>query len=216
MNMIIIFIIRLILAMLCICWVKYEGKSKIPKDGALIIAPTHGHEADILLATQLCWRQIHFVAKTELFVKKLTAWWFDKGGVIEIDRTKPKRPQLTAINNALIEERAIVLFPQGTRYRGKGIGNLETGIVFFARRSKVNPKIAPVGITYKKGPFFGFPVLVNVKCGNPIDTKNYFSLNIGDTSDSARDSGNREPKSQRETQDEMLLEAISNSLLSLI
>lgn len=148
--------------------VNISGLELIPIDGATIISSSHKNWKDIPISTLLTRRIIRFFAKKELFEKHpIINRWFTFGGVIPVDRGKEDREALLRCVNILKELGILLIFPEGTRNKQKGIKDLEKGISTIIWKSKIPVAVVPVGVTYKKGPFLGYPLKITVKCGKP-------------------------------------------------
>lgn len=95
---------------------KVFGKEHLPADGGFIIACTHTGYVDILnLGVSVLPREIHFMAKKQLFDIKGLGWFIDKLNAFPVDRENPG-PSVIKVPRQLIKEGKIVgIFPSGTR-----------------------------------------------------------------------------------------------------
>lgn len=126
--------------------VQYEGLHNIPDKGAFIIVGNHKNNFDPILISFTTKREIHYLAKAELFKTRLTRFLFESVKCIKIDRNKT---DITAIKNALrvLKDGEILgIFPEGTRVKGgPENANVKSGAVMIASKGKVN--ILPVAIS---------------------------------------------------------------------
>ncbi|MDR4889737.1 1-acyl-sn-glycerol-3-phosphate acyltransferase [Fredinandcohnia sp. QZ13] len=116
--------------------IKVYNKEKLPKDGAYVIACTHTGYIDILwLGVSLLPRQIHYMAKKELFTNKLIGNFLSKLNAFPVDRDNPG-PSVLKIPSRLLSKGEIVgMFPSGTRTNEQTA--LKQGAITIAQRSKV-------------------------------------------------------------------------------
>jgi len=153
--------------------IKIEKLEEIPETGAAVIASSHKHWLDILLLCLINPRNIHYVAKRELYKNKLAAWYFDVTGCIPIQRDEIDIEAFAKIIEILKDEEIIGIFPEGTRNKGDGIKELKRGIAFMLLKNKIYPPIYPIVITYKKGKLIGLPLKINIIIGRKIDASKY-------------------------------------------
>ncbi|WP_077619545.1 lysophospholipid acyltransferase family protein [Bacillus sinesaloumensis] len=116
--------------------IKVYNKSQLPKDGAYVVACTHTGYIDILwLGVSLLPRQIHYMAKKELFKTKLIGGFLSRLNAFPVDRDNPG-PSVLKIPSRLLSKGEIVgIFPSGTRTNEQTA--LKQGAITIAQRSKV-------------------------------------------------------------------------------
>lgn len=92
------------------------GEENLPKEGGFIIACTHTGYVDILnLGVAMYPREIHFMAKKQLFEMKGLGWLVKHLNAFPVDRDNPG-PSVIKIPSQLLKEGKIVgIFPSGTR-----------------------------------------------------------------------------------------------------
>lgn len=112
----------------------YEEQN-LPKDGGFIIACTHTGYVDILnLGISVYPREIHFMAKKQLFDIKGLGWLINRLNAFPVDRDNPG-PSVIKIPSQLLKEGKIVgIFPSGTR-NAEGT-DLKQGAITIAQLSK--------------------------------------------------------------------------------
>jgi 1-acyl-sn-glycerol-3-phosphate acyltransferase len=129
------------------CPMTVSGRENIPKKGGICFVSNHVGIFDIMLALAYANRPFGFIAKKELLlVPGINLWILLLGGLF-IDRGQPKSA-LKTINQGVkrIEAGgAMLIFPEGTRSRGRGIAPFLPGAFKLASRS--GALIVPVAIT---------------------------------------------------------------------
>lgn len=125
---------------------KILNKKNIPKDGPIIIVCNHKHVFDQCFAIMATRRPIHYLAKKEYFDGKLS-WFFKLFGCIPVNRDiHDNKAKETAIQ-ILKSEKAIGLFPEGTRNKTNDtlLLPLKFGAVSMAQ--KTGAYIVPCALT---------------------------------------------------------------------
>jgi 1-acyl-sn-glycerol-3-phosphate acyltransferase len=136
----------LILIKLTGCPVTVSGREFIPKKGGLCFVSNHGSIFDIVILLAYAGRPIGFVAKKELSRIPLVNIWILLIGGIFIDRNSPRRAlRSIAAGAARIKSGgAIIIFPEGSRSRGRGLLPFRPGAFKLATLS--GAPIVPVAI----------------------------------------------------------------------
>jgi 1-acyl-sn-glycerol-3-phosphate acyltransferase len=132
---------------------KVYGLENVPKEGGFVIACTHNGYIDILnLGVSIYPREIHFMAKKQLFEMKGLGWLIKNLNAFPVDRDNPG-PSVIKIPRQLIKDGKIVgIFPSGTRSSENS--ELKAGAVTIAQLSKA--QIVPaayIGPKNAKGVF---------------------------------------------------------------
>lgn len=98
---------------------KIVGVENIPKCGKVILAGNHTNNFDSVLLLSSTRRNIHFLAKKELFVgiKKII---FNNLGLIPVDRSKKDSNVLKIAREYLENNLVVGIFPEGTTEKGCG------------------------------------------------------------------------------------------------
>lgn len=111
------------------------GEENLPKEGGFIIACTHTGYVDILnLGVAMYPREIHFMAKKQLFEMKGLGWLVKHLNAFPVDRDNPG-PSVIKIPSQLLKEGKIVgIFPSGTR-SAEGT-DLKQGAITIAQLAK--------------------------------------------------------------------------------
>lgn len=114
---------------------KVYGEENLPKEGGFVIACTHNGYIDIInLGISVYPREIHFMAKKQLFEMKGLGWLIKNLNAFPVDRDNPG-PSVIKIPRQLIKEGKIVgIFPSGTRSAESS--DLKQGAITIAQLSK--------------------------------------------------------------------------------
>jgi len=158
----------------------WEGIENIPREGGVIIASNHISYYDPPFVSVSCPREVHFMAKRELFSIPLLGFIIRNLNAFPVSRGKYDRQALEAAIEVLKKGEALIVFPEGTRSRKKGeFLSPKAGIGVLAREGQV-----PIVPTYISGSdelpkvFFSFG-RVRVIFGKPIPKEWVMSLPEG-------------------------------------
>lgn len=128
-----------------------QGAENLPRDSAFVLLPKHQRWEDIPLLSFASPRTLYWVAKHELFQNGLSSWFMKSVGAIPLNRKRPleSRRELKALIHYLRQGEGVVVFPEGTYYRGT-MGPGHEGVVRLIL-SRMNLPFVPVGIQYTQG-----------------------------------------------------------------
>lgn len=132
-----------------------EGRENLPTAGPGIVLVKHQYWMDIPMVTLALPRDLHFVAKKELFVFPPVARFLSLGGAIPLDRQRPEShlESFRYLRLLLARGEYVVIFPEGTYFRGKmGPGKtrlIEHILKFWHEVSSAPLRFTPVGIRYQ-------------------------------------------------------------------
>ena len=127
---------------------KVVGKENLLKEGRVILACNHMTFWDPVLLVAHTKRKINFVGKKEIFKSKFARWFFNKMGVIEIDRENLDLTTIKKIIKVLKDDEVLGIFPEGTRNRTNEILlPFKEGTTMFAERT--DSPIIPIIIEKK-------------------------------------------------------------------
>lgn len=124
--------------------IEVNGKENIKGDDRLIICSNHISLLDPIILAITYNRQIHFMAKKELFDIPVFGRVFNMVGCIQVDRDKADIKSVKESLKILKGEKVLGIFPEGTRVKTVSQENLKEGIGLMA--SKSNSNILPVHI----------------------------------------------------------------------
>jgi 1-acyl-sn-glycerol-3-phosphate acyltransferase len=108
------------------------GTDAIPRTGPVIIACNHASNWDPILVGLGCPREVHFLAKEELFANPLLAALIRSFNALPVRRGTMDRGALKAASRVLRDGGALLMFPSGRREASGEIGNVKAGVGFIA------------------------------------------------------------------------------------
>lgn len=152
--------------------IKVKGLENVPLENRLIICANHASNWDPILLSIVFPRQVHWMAKKELFKNKILAFIIYKLGSFPVDR---QESDITAIKNALRvlkKDKVLGIFPEGTRVEGFSEENAKPGISLLAIKSQAT--ILPISIDSNYKLFNK----VNINIGEPMDLSEYYNKKL--------------------------------------
>jgi len=175
-------------------WVLYHfrtsGVEHIPREGGFVLASNHASYYDpVLLASANTVRQVHFMAKEELFKVPLFGRLILSLGALPIKRGGADRNLFRTFGALLkMKKIALVVFPEGTRTRDGKLGIVRRGVGALCLSAGV-----PVIPAYIRGSFDVWPRFrrlprlrgeIEVRFGPPVEWDNG-ELNASDDPNAA-------------------------------
>lgn len=147
------------------------GEENVPMEEPIIICANHLNMWDAVGLVTATKRRILFIAKEDLFNNGFLNWIAHVFDVIPIKRGMRDMEAMKRCLGALKEEKAVGLFPEGTRRGLEKGAKVQNGAAYMALKTKV--KVVPVGIQGTFKPF----TKVTLNYGKPIDYTKYDSKN---------------------------------------
>jgi 1-acyl-sn-glycerol-3-phosphate acyltransferase len=155
--------------------VKVIGAENVPLDGAVLFVSNHQGNFDIPILLGCIDKPKAFVAKIEMLKMPMIRTWMKHMSCVFLDR-HDLRQSLRVMNEAgenLKKGYSMVVFPEGTRSKGKAMGEFKAGSLRIA--VKANVPIVPITIkgSFKLMEQNGFiikPADVEVIISEPIET----------------------------------------------
>ena len=142
--------------------VKYIGRERIPDEAVLICANHSGYSDPFLVALAFGnTKQIHIVAKAEIFKMPVISQIVKKLGMISVDRGNSDVKSIKTILRYLKDNEKVAMFPEGTRSRQDDEVAAKNGAIMIAERSGV--PIVPVFVPRKKPLFRPLTVVIGEK-----------------------------------------------------
>lgn len=156
--------LRVIVIFVMIIWRRLTviGAANLPKSGGLVVVANHVSNLDPLAIGSAISRQLHFMAKVELFKNPLMAAFLRKVGTFPINRDKTDRTAIKTALGILQSGKIVCIFPEGTRSKTGEIQKAHAGAALLAVKSDV--PILPVAIKGTDGLFKKVTVVI----GQPI------------------------------------------------
>jgi len=148
---------------------KVYGHENVPTEGGVIIAVNHRSNWDVIFAGLASKRQMHFLAKKELFEKnKALTKLVTSLNAFPVTRGVADLRAMKWTISILKDGKVLLLFPEGTRVsKGESV-DAKAGIAMFAIRAKV--PIVPAAITGEYKLFHK----ISVHYGKPIYLDEYY------------------------------------------
>jgi len=117
---------------------KITGRNNIKRGRTYVIISNHQSMVDILVLFGL-FRHYKWVSKKENFSIPIIGWLMRLNRYIEIERgrTRTYLNMMKKINNTLGRGSSILMFPEGTRNPGQGLGPFRDGAFRMALENKV-------------------------------------------------------------------------------
>lgn len=153
--------------------IRLAGAERVPSDGPVIFAANHPNSImdSVILGTQID-RQIHYLAKSELFKNPLVAWIFDQCGVIPLHRNPDQKADNEAAFRSAFEllegGGCLGIFPEGRNSLERGVLEIKTGTARIAlgaeRRNdyELDVRVVPVGLNFENRDRFMTRVVARV------------------------------------------------------
>jgi glycerol-3-phosphate dehydrogenase (NAD(P)+) len=144
------------------------GREHIP-EGPVLLAANHRSFLDPFLVGLCLRRPVYFVAKRELFERRLTAWFLCSLGAFPIRRGESDEQAMATAIELLGRGEAVVIFPEGTRVRTGPPGSPKRGVGRLVLDS--GAPVVPVAVAGSERARRGWrirPTRVRVRCGRPL------------------------------------------------
>ncbi len=171
------------------CWVvlpsyfriKIVGQEHLPREGAVILAPTHRSRWDALLIPYaagrfVTGRDIRFMVTVDE-VKGLQGWLIRRLGGFPVN---PRQPAISSLRyglEILQNQEMLVIFPEGGIFRDRQLHPLKPGLARLALQAEasqpdLNVKVVPIHLDYSQ-PIPRWGCHVTIRIGQPLQVSNY-------------------------------------------
>ncbi|MCA9779482.1 MAG: 1-acyl-sn-glycerol-3-phosphate acyltransferase [Candidatus Eremiobacteraeota bacterium] len=133
---------------------RIEGKENIPASGSVLLVSNHQSYLDPLFVSMGCpRRQVHFMAKEELFDFPTSRHMMLGLGAFPVNRNGPGKATLVEVLKLLRDQRCLCLFAEGTRSKDGRLREFQPGFAKIARKTKTS--VVPIAITGTRQLFEG-------------------------------------------------------------
>jgi 1-acyl-sn-glycerol-3-phosphate acyltransferase len=154
-----------------------RGTDRFPREGPVVLCSNHRTLQDpIVLGVRLP-RQVHYMAKEELFRIPLFAPLIRALGAFPVKRGGVSKEAVKTAIRLLQEGKVLGIFPEGRRNQTIGVG--KRGAVMMALRA--NARVVPVAIVGSYRPFAKIVVVY----GAPIEPEQLRAAGADEPSDAA-------------------------------
>lgn len=146
-----------------------KGLEHIPRHGAVVLASNHVSNIDPVFLGVACQRQIHFMAKSELWKFQPLGWLVNGLGAFSVRRGEADRDAVRRALELLDEQAVVGIFPEGTRQPMGRLGAPQPGVALFSLR----PGVTTIPVVLRgtdrviRGRRLSFP-RVSVTFGPPV------------------------------------------------
>lgn len=153
---------------------KIVGRENIPADGGAIFAVNHRSYWDVIMAGLACPRQLHFMAKSELFRNKLFGRLIRQLGAFPVSRGRGDVGAIKSAMKLLSSGEIMLMFPEGKRVRDgqEWLVDAKPGLALIATTAKV--PIIPVYISGK----YRWMSKITITIGEPITLEQYYGQKL--------------------------------------
>lgn len=129
---------------------KIVGKENVPRSGGTLVCSNHVTYGDpIYVACAIPKRQMHFMAKAELFKNPIAGWFLRSLGAFPISRGTGGAEGIQTAMRLLGDGQVVCMFPEGTRSKTGELLNMKTGASMLAEKTRCT--VLPVAIVGKGG-----------------------------------------------------------------
>ena len=149
-----------------------EGEENIPETGGVVLCPNHISNYDPLAVATHMKRQVHFMAKAELYKNFIVRKVLLAVGTIPVDRGKVSLETLKESLRVLKNGEILGIFPEGTRVKNGERRKPMEGFVVFALKTK--SPILPVHIEGE----YKFRGKINIKFGKHFELNEYYGKKV--------------------------------------
>jgi glycerol-3-phosphate dehydrogenase (NAD(P)+) len=145
------------------------GREHLPRHGPLLFASNHRSFLDPFIIGTLVRRPVYYMAKRELFERRLQGWFLNALGAFPVDRGAGDAGAMQAALEILQRGDCVVVFPEGTRVRPGPLGQPHRGVGRLALETGV--PVVPVAVIGTEDVRRGWrirPRRVQVRVGRPL------------------------------------------------
>ena len=155
------------------------GQQNIPRQGGVMICDNHVSFADPPVLGAGCPRQIHYMAKIELFRVPVLGYLIRKVGAFPVQQRTADRTALKTAVDYLSKGEVVGMFPEGQRIFGDELGPALPGVGMIVLRAKV--PVIPAALINTDKLLPAHKILprfsrVTVVFGEPLDLTDLYEL----------------------------------------
>ncbi|MEG3922650.1 MULTISPECIES: lysophospholipid acyltransferase family protein [unclassified Microcoleus] len=161
--------------------IEITGQEHLPKDGPVILAPTHRSRWDALMmpystGQKVTGRDLRFMVTADE-VKGVQGWFIRNLGGFPVDLKHPAIGSLRYGVELLLDKEMLVIFPEGGIFQDGEVHPIKPGLARLAMQAELSKpglgvKIVPMSIRYRpRIPQWGAQVKIAI--GSPISVADY-------------------------------------------
>lgn len=124
--------------------VKIENEEAMPKSGGVVLCCNHISNLDAVFLGIALKRQVHYMAKQELFKNKLLAKLFHALGAFAVNRGKGDKAALDTGTEIIEKGQVMGIFPEGTRSKTGELLRAKSGTLLIASRANAPILVAAI------------------------------------------------------------------------
>jgi len=153
-------IVRSIVAIVLGKRLHVDGLHHVPRHGAALVVGNHVGAVDpVLMGTKIPRFDVYYMAKSELFRRRLLGWLFLRSHTFPVVRDTPDRHALRHALRLLGAGHVVLVYPEGTRspdgrlrppHPGAGFIALHSGAVIVPVASWGSDKVLPRGVHFPR------------------------------------------------------------------
>ena len=151
---------------------KTKNKKALMMNDGFIICSNHIHASDVFPIAMISTRQVHFMAKDELFRNKILAKIITMLGSFKINREGNDITAIKTALNILKRKKVLCIFPEGTITGSENIYAFKPGVVMIALKTQT--AILPVYIKPATSVWHRRRMII----GEELDLQEYYGKNI--------------------------------------
>ncbi|MEN6372834.1 MAG: lysophospholipid acyltransferase family protein [Armatimonadota bacterium] len=150
---------------------RVSGQENVPMEGAVILAPNHVSYADPPAAGCGIFRQVHYMAKIELFKIPILGALIRGVGTFPVKQNTADRAAIRQALELLGKGKVVCIFPEGARSLDGKLMKAQAGLGMIALKSKA--PVVPVALIGtdkllpRHSPFIHF-ARVKIRYGKPM------------------------------------------------
>jgi CMP/dCMP kinase len=150
--------------------IKIAGAEHVPATGAVLLVTNHRSNLDPIFVGSCLRREVHFMAKAELWKFRPFGKLIDVLGAFPVNRGEADRNAVKRALEILAAGGVVGMFPEGHRQRSGKLGEIQAGVSLFALREGVVtiPMIMDGTERIVRNKVFGLP-RVRVIFGPPLE-----------------------------------------------
>jgi 1-acyl-sn-glycerol-3-phosphate acyltransferase len=145
------------------------GREHVSGSGPVLLAANHRSFLDPFVIGALTRRPVYYMAKHELFERRLQAWLLNSLGAFPVDRGSGDEHAMATARTILERGDCVVIFPEGTRVRPGPLGHPHRGVGRLALQT--GARVIPVAVMGTEDVRRGWrirPHKVTLRCGRPL------------------------------------------------